>query len=228
MRRTSILWIALLWIALLALLATGLPPQKSFAGRPDCVEGSGVVREEARALQPFSHLAVSGVYQVRVKVGPAQRVRLRGDDNILPHIRTEVHDGKLTVDSDRSLCLKTDLRLEIDVPRLTGLESGGTVDVEADGIHGDRFALKLDGTGNARLSGQCERFEAALMGASELRAEQLRAQTVVVALEGAGSAAVHADQRLDAVISGLGTVTYSGDPEQINPRITGLGELIAR
>ena len=49
-----------------------------------------------------------------------------------------------------------------------------------------------------------------------------------IRLEGAGDATVFAAQRLDAAISGAGTVTYAGHPAQVNPDISGLGELIPR
>ncbi len=219
---------ATIMIGLLAATMSVLVHQPLAAGSVDCVEGSGVAHQETRVLAPFTRLSVNGVYQMRLKIGPSQRLVIRGDDNILPHILTEVRDGMLTVHCDRSICIKTDLRLEIDVPQLEALESGGAVDLEAAGIHGRRFELKLDGTSNALVSGQCERFEAALLGTSELQAEALRANDVMIRLEGAGNAAVYAGRRLDAVINGLGTVTYAGHPVEINPNISGLGELIPR
>ena len=121
------------------------------AGRADCVEGSGVPHQESRVVKPFTRVAVSGVFEVRLTVGPAQQVVIRGDDNILPHIRSEVRDGTLTVDSDRSICIKTDLRLEIEVPELAGFQSDGTVALNARGIRGKTFQLKLDGSGSANL-----------------------------------------------------------------------------
>ena len=224
MRKTATIMVRLLAAAAMIVLVH----QPLTAGSMDCVEGSGVPHQETRVLAPFTRLSVNGAYEVRLKIGPSQRVAIRGDDNILPHILTEVHDGMLKVHSDRSICIKTDLRLEIDVPQLKGLESRGTVDLEAEGIHGSRFDMKLDGTGNARVAGQCERFEAELLGTSELQAEALRSSDVMIRLEGAGNATVYAARRLDAVINGVGTVTYAGRPVEINPNITGLGELIPR
>ena len=223
MRRAQTILAGLL-IAALAILA----PHSQTVAAMDCVEGSGVPRQETRELKAFTRLTVSGVFDVHVEVGPSQRVSIRGDDNILPHIVTEVRDGTLSVGSNRSLCIKTDLRLDITVPELSGFESGGTVSFDARGIHGRRFDLKLDGTGNAKLAGECERFDAAVLGTSDIQALDLSAQRVSIRLEGTGNASVYAGHRLDAVISGVGNITYAGNPSQINPHITGLGELIPR
>lgn len=214
---------ALALVALCVLAAPAAP-----AAATDCIEGSGTAREENRTVPPFTALAVGGVFDVHLTVGPPQRVTLRGDDNILPHIRTTVSDGKLTVASDRSLCLRTDLRLDIRVPLLTGFESNGTVSLQIDGIQGERFDLSLGGSGEAVLAGRCERFDALLAGTAGLRAGDLEARRVSVRIAGAADAEVFAAERLDASISGMGTVTYAGRPREVNRAITGLGDVVPR
>lgn len=211
-------------LAVLVFLAAALPP----AAAMDCIEGSGVAREETRPVAPFTELAVDGVFAVRVLVGPSQQVAIRGDDNILPYIRTTVRNGRLSVSSDRSLCIRTDLRLEIHVPSLTAFASNGTVDLTVTGIHGPRFSLTLGGSGAAALSGRCERFEALLAGAGDLEAGELEAGQVSVRLTGAGDASVFAAERLEAAITGMGTITYAGEPDEIHQDISGLGDVVPR
>jgi hypothetical protein len=173
-------------------------------------------------------IEVNGVFDVHLAIGTPQQVSLSGDDNLLAQIRTEVHNGILTVDSRRSICVKTDLRLDVRVPAIESVAAGGSVSLRAENITGRRFALTLDGSSHARIQGDCRHFEAVLLGATGLEAEGLKAEHVTIQLTGAGEAAVYAAKRLDAKISGVGTVTYAGSPAEIHPEITGVGELIPR
>ncbi len=194
----------------------------------DCIEGSGVSRQQERKLTAFSMLDVSGVFDVHLIVGSPQQVILTADDNILEHIRTEVRNGTLIVDSKRSICVKTDLRLEIRVPEIKAIEVDGSVTLHAAKITGPSFSLSLDGSSDATVQGSCRRFEVDLLGSTSLEAETLKAAHVSIRVTGSGDASVYASQRLDAKISGVGTVTYSGNPSQINPEIMGVGDLVPR
>ena len=42
---------------------------------------------------------------------------------------------------------------------------------------------------------------------------------------GAGSISVYASERLDASVSGIGSIDYSGNPATVNRSVSGLGKI---
>lgn len=54
---------------------------------------------------------------------------------------------------------------------------------------------------------------------------QLVCCTCVVTISGTGNVKVNASEQLDAVVSGVGTVTYAGNPPIVHSTISGVGAI---
>src|SRR6476469_1809892 len=65
------------------------------------VQGSGTAATEQRTVSPFSQVRVSGVIELKASIGQPQSVSVSGDDNVVPLIRTDVHDGKLLISASK-------------------------------------------------------------------------------------------------------------------------------
>ncbi len=61
------------------------------------------------------------------------------------------------------------------------------------------------------------------VGASALL--ELVAREVEIGISGAGDATVHATESLKARVSGVGNITYYGDPEHKRTKVSGLGHI---
>jgi hypothetical protein len=46
-----------------------------------------------------------------------------------------------------------------------------------------------------------------------------------VTVTGAGHVNVYATRRLDATVSGVGQITYDGDPPEVNRKVSGIGSI---
>jgi hypothetical protein len=206
--------------AIAAVLAVGL------AGCS--LRGSGTPLTDSRDVAVFDAIEVGGAFELIVHVDPTatQRVEVSGDDNIVPEITTTVSGGELEIGIGQGMVRpKLDMKVEVWVPSLTGLEAGGASDITVEGLHGETFDLDLSGASDSTFSGSVDRFEIDLSGASDLDARELRAKVVDIELSGAGEADVWASDRLDAEVSGAGNVRYFGSTKEVHQDVSGAGSI---
>lgn len=190
-----------------------------------CVQGSGSAKEESRSLPAFHGLEVDGAYTVRIACQKDQSVEISADDNLLPLILTEVHDGILRVTSKKSICASAPMTLTITVETLDLIRSSGANEFQVADLKGESLEVALSGSSNMTLDGAVDRLAAKIDGASGLLARQLKSKQVAVAISGAGSAEVHASERLQGDISGVGSIRYAGNPGEVVRNIMGWGDI---
>ena len=89
----------------------------------------------------------------------------------------------------------------------------------------DSISATVSGAGDLYMKGQAKLLDAMVSGAGDLVAKDLDAQTAKVTVSGAGDARVHAIASMDAAVSGVGSIVYSGDPQDRKVRITGTGSV---
>ena len=188
--------------------------------------GSGVVATETRELPPFAAVDLAGVNTVTIGIGGAQRVVVRGDEDLIPLVTTEVENGLLVIAESESFETTEPLSVEIVVPALDAVRLSGTGTVTVDGHDLALLELSLPGAGTLRGSGDAQRLVVGLGGTGDVALENLVAEDVVVELAGSGNVHVNASQSLDAAISGTGSIFYTGDPASVTRAITGTGVIV--
>jgi hypothetical protein len=52
-------------------------------------------------------------------------------------------------------------------------------------------------------------------------------QEADVSFEGIGSVAIHAKDKLNATVRGMGNLTYYGNPRVVNKSVSGIGSVVA-
>ncbi len=176
------------------------------------IKGSGVKKEEVRDVDPFTELAVSGAMQIDVTIGPAQKLVISGDDNLVPLVTTTVSDGKLILDTRDNFRTDIGLKATITVESLTALEVSGACRGSVAGIRGDAFGVDISGASNVTLTGQVGKLALEVDGAAKIGAGGLIAADVTIDSSGASTIECHADKTLTADVSGAGRVRYTGDP----------------
>jgi hypothetical protein len=75
------------------------------------------------------------------------------------------------------------------------------------------------------LEGKVDELLADMTGASELAANELQTKTAEISTTGAGDAEVAVAETLKVVITGAGSVKYSGNPPTIEKHISGAGSI---
>jgi putative autotransporter adhesin-like protein len=188
-------------------------------------QGSGVAAAQTRTVSPFSSVELAGTSNVTILVGGKQLVVVRGDDNLLGHVTTDVRDGRLVVGTRGSFTTASPMSVEIAVPTLAALALSGSGTVTADDVRAQSLIVTLTGSGLLRAGGTANRLDVSLAGSGDAQLDQLVARDVHAVLSGSGRIVVHATSKLDASVPGTGTILYSGSPAKVTTNISGQGAI---
>jgi len=102
---------------------------------------------------------------------------------------------------------------------------GGVGSMQLQGMNGDGIELNLRGAGYIALSGRARWLKADLGGLGNLDAQQCIADDVDIDLSGLGNARVTARQTANLNLSGMGSVTVYGKPQNRKVAVDGLGKV---
>lgn len=185
--------------------------------------------------------------QITISEGGGNKVTLSTDKNILDTISITVDGGTIKVKGDKSVkydISKFDLKIDgkvkayeingafnvdVDAPSVT--EFDGVVNGAIDGsmIFGklDSFSLTINGAGDVSIKGEAEKSSIIVNGAGSIEAFEFYTANSEVAINGAGTCSVYATETLDASVSGVGSITYDGDPKTANTS-SGIGSITKR
>jgi hypothetical protein len=139
------------------------------------------------------------------------------------------------------------IKYRLTVKDLRGLEVIGALSATATEIQTDRLALRLQGAGAITVkglaaeelsvdlpgagaivvSGRVVEQRAAVSGAGSYTAAKLESQRASIDLSGAGAATVWAVEDLKAIVSGVGSISYYGEPT-VTQNISGLGSISSK
>ncbi len=192
------------------------------------IHGSGVAKTETRTVGAFSKINVTGSPEVEIAVGAPVSLTITADDNLLPIIETKVDGDTLNIGSKESYSTSIGVKLKITVPKLDGASVTGSSEIHADGVSAKKFTASVTGSGSIVLKGSADLLDGQITGSGEIKAMELATKTVSVGVTGSGRALVNASETVDASITGSGSVRYSGNPPNVQKRITGSGEIKPR
>jgi hypothetical protein len=192
------------------------------------VQGSGDVITESRDVAGFDVVALTGSGRVDIEVTGTESLTIEAEDNIMPLLRSRVRNGRLTLDTTRSISPTVEVVYTITAASLRGVEVSGSGEVDAVGVEGDDFSVDISGSGEVTLEGQLSgRLSLSISGSGAFDGESLTVPEAEVDVSGSGDAVVNATDVLDVSVSGSGNVEYIGSPE-VNEDISGSGEVQQR
>jgi hypothetical protein len=189
------------------------------------VQGSGVRKTEKRDLGTYKSIETTGAYEVQVTCQQAASFEIEGDDNLLPLIKIEVRDGVLHISNETGYRATKAIIVRIGVPDLEGFTSHGAGDVHITNVKNDKLAVSTTGAANIEASGTTTFVSISSTGAGKIDTNKLHAERAKVTVTGAAIVDVYASQQLNATVSGVGQVTYSGNPNVVNKSVSGIGRV---
>jgi hypothetical protein len=194
-------------IALLAMLSTGCIAE--VIG----IEGSGNVITENRDVSGFDEIVLSGSGRVVVDVTGTESLSIEAEDNIMPELETEVRDGKLMLETRRSIDPTVEIVYTITAAAIDGVTISGSGTVTVTGVDGTDFVADISGSGNVAVEGSLSnRLSVNISGSGGVDAEDLVATEGQVEVSGSGRAVVNVTDDLFISLSGSGAVEYIGSP----------------
>lgn len=188
-------------------------------------KGSGDMETREFNLDEFTTFEVGGAFDIEVSFGRNQKVEVTIDDNLWDIFEAEVRGKNLNLDWDGNCRPSDECHITIVVPVLEEVYIHGACDLNISDFKGPEFAYKLSGAGDLVMDGEVDRLEIKISGAGDADTVDLKAQHVKVNISGAGNAKVYAEKSIRGRVSGVGNLTYYGDPEDENTNVSGLGKI---
>lgn len=213
------------------------------------IKGSGNVVTIERTTNNYDGISVSGFYEVELVNGQEGNLTLKGEDNILNNIETEVKGGTLHIKSmdntnlipsrgeEVFITIPVD---EIDKIRLSG--SGHFVgkktlktndlDIQVSGsrnidltVETDQVSVQTSGSSNIQLKGNTDELKVQSSGSSNVKAFNLETDEATFELSGSSDVEITVNESLTSRVSGSGNIRYRGNPEKVDSKISGSGRV---
>lgn len=211
------------------------------------IRGSGDITSETRDVSDFSEVVLEGSGRVTIEITGEESLTIEAEDNLMPHLTSEIIDGRLVLGTDRGIRPTREIVYTITASSLDGVSISGSGDVEGDAITSEglttlingsgtieltgldlgHLEAEISGSGSIRVSGAANDLTVTIPGSGSFNGEDLEASESSVDISGSGAAVVNVSERLDATVSGSGTIQYLGSPS-VESTITGSGSISAR
>lgn len=214
------------------------------------IKGNGDEVTITRTTGDYDAIAVSGWFDVNLIDGKEGELTLKGESNLLEYIITEVKNGKLVIKTEKGVNLKPStwddgITITVPVESVDAIALSGSGDIvgkttiKTDNLNtamsgsGDitlevearSVSASMSGSGDIMLSGRTKDFEATISGSGDIKAFDLEADNVDATVSGSADIKVTATKMLKARVSGSGDITYRGNPEKLDTKTSGSGDI---
>ncbi len=213
------------------------------------VNGNGNMVTKNRSVSDYDQIKVKGSLDVSLVSGSEGELIIEGESNLIEHIRTEVKEDVLKIYVEKEYWLKPSRgkKLLVTVPfeDLSKVTLAGAGDINSkDVIKATNFKAGISGSGDVRLivntqntegyvtgsgdlvlSGSTNSFDCKITGSGDLKAYDLNAKDVIASVTGSGDIHVTATASIKARITGSGDITYKGNPEMEDKKVSGSGDI---
>ncbi|MCX6245495.1 MAG: DUF2807 domain-containing protein [Bacteroidetes bacterium] len=218
----------------------------------DCFTSTGEVTREARHVDDFDTIIANENVDIVITQDTVNSLEVEAGTNIIPGITTEVANRELTIgNSNRCNWVRSydkPLKVYVHAKNLrkiyylsagnitsTNTISSGTLLVDVWGgcgvieLYVDLYEGKFYehmGTADMIIHGSAM-FSSVVAGDfGLLQLKDMKSDYAYVANSGSNDCYVRADKFLDATISSIGNIYYTGNPDSVHSQIMGTGQVI--
>lgn len=204
---------------------------------------------DERDLDKVSQLKVSGIFNLYLSQGDKPSLKIEGDEELVKKLKVLQNGEVLELKFDE---IKNNFFGEsrpdvfLTLSELELMEFDGVGNLKFEGpFKVDDLSLKGNGVGNISLNFEAKKIDAefnmmgnlTLKGSAEeitisnegignIEASGLEAQNMTLTSSGIGRVAVHCTGDLSITVNGIGTVSYTGNPNVLKEEINGIGKVI--
>lgn len=203
----------------------------SYSYRSNVQEGSGKIKEEIRNIQGFNAISVEQSLRAQVSPGPF-KVRIKGDDNVLPFVETAISKGVLRLKYKEGVAFNTKNPVEvfIQAPHINSIQLTGASSLTGKLGTKDRLDIDTSGGSHVTLSRlDVKNLEVASSGASNVTVEQFVGKSLTIDSSGGCSIAMGKlnvkSVNIDA--SGASYIALEGSSEKVDIDVSGGARLNA-
>lgn len=213
------------------------------------VKGNGNMVTKERNTGDYDAVNIAGSFDVELVSGTEGNIVIKAEENLIPHIETEVKNNTLKISVEKGYDLRPgkNHKMQITVPfqDISKVSLAGSGDVMTkSAIKADTFKASLAGSGDMSLevnaakvagdvagsgdlvlSGNTTEFDCNIAGSGDINAAGLKAENVEASISGSGDAHVHCNGMLKGRIVGSGNIKYRGNPQKEDTKVIGSGKI---
>ena len=231
---------------LLILLLPAMVSCHEFMGKR--IRGNGNTKTEERTVSSFKNVEVSGAFNVFVSQGALAPVKIEGDENLLGYIEVLQEGDRIIVRTRHGFNLSpsAEINIYVTAPVYSDIDVSGACNITGQTKinNSEDLALHVSGAGNIKmevdapslkaevsgsgaidLKGQTKDVDLEITGAGHAHCFDLLSENTKVDITGAGDAEVYASVKLDADLTGAGSVKYKGNASNVNQHVGGAGSV---
>jgi len=180
------------------------------------IEGNGQITTSVRTLSEFHAIYIDDYCNVDITCGQMAKIEITIDENLLPHLKTQVRNGVLHIEA-AGWIEATQLQVKIGVPFINKLHNGAWGKIVVNNLDTRNFELDAE-VGDVTLQGKAESLTITA-GSGRIDASQLDAQDVAVEHHSHAATKVFVREKLTVNLKD-GDVVYSGNPTTIDQVLT--------
>ena len=193
------------------------------------ITGSNHLVSETRSVPDFDGIRILNQANVSVTQDERESVRIEVNENVADRVVARVVNGVLEVGFDDGSYHEVTLNVSVSLPLLHSVEIDGSGTIATlNRITTDRLTSSIKGAGNISISGTANNHTAMIIGSGNLLTYGLETENTTVTISGSGNAEITVTGTLDAVIEGVGSIEYAGNPETVHRTISGVGSISPR
>ena len=206
---------------------------------------------QKRDVSAFSEISLRVSANVHLQQGSTQSVEVKGKEESLQKLITEVNDRKLVIkfpnDSYFNKWNPGPIDVYITVPQIDGLSISGSGSITSEGkiesrildlaisgsgdiklgdLRAEKVSSALSGSGNIHLTGNQNAADLKIMisGSGNVKGIDFPVENVDIKISGSGNCWVNSVKKLTVRLAGSGNVVYRGNPS-IDSNIAGSGKV---
>ncbi len=219
-----------------------------------CINTEAIKAQQTkkRNVGTYDGIHIAGSYKVTLISRAEGTIELKGDEEDLEKIASNVKNGTLTIKQKEKSWFRTwdteMVYITIPVEDIDKIILSGSGEIDSRfTLEGDHFKTIVSGSGNINISvdvnhldamvtgsgeiileGDASTVDFTLTGSGEIEASGVEASTGKAKITGSGDIDMHASEILDAFITGSGDVVCKGNPKKQKTKITGSGDISVR
>ncbi len=214
------------------------------------VKGNGNVVTIERSVGDYDEVSSAGWFDIELVAGNEGELTLKGEENLLKYIKTEVKNGELIIKTERGVNLRPStwnkgILITVPVEEIRAVRLSGSGDVVSKTtlksntfkasisgsgdvtltVEAESMKASISGSGDMELEGKTTDLDVSVSGSGDIKAFDLIADNVEASVAGSADLKVTANQMLKARVSGSGDITYKGNPSKIDSKSSGSGDI---
>lgn len=209
------------------------------------ITGSGKVVNETRQINGFNQIDLNGAGELIITQGNTESLTIQADDNLMPYIKTNVNNNRLTISFDNAMPLPTQsVKIYLTVKNINSITTSGSGKINSNNLKANNLTININGAGESNLnnlnantlkiiisgagkmtlSGNVNEQNINISGAGDYNAANLSSKITSLSINGAGRGTVRVSDVLNAMINGGGEIRYIGNPKVVQ-QINGAGNI---